>query len=152
MGWLNESALIVHQWLDKMWRCLETILPFPQCCSFNSSLLRRWPDDYLLQMKPLKNPHREFFFLHVAPSHDYQMSNSWIACLGIHSFPPNSVHPYPVLFTSNLRNPVPSRQAGSLVLLGTLVGLSPFFPRRPLCSKTKAAFYLLPTKPYLDLF
>lgn len=78
------------------------------------------------------------------------MSNSWIACLGIHSFPPNSVHPYPVLFTSNLRNPVPSRQAGSLVLLGTLVGLSPSFFRRPLCSKTKAAFYLLPTKPYLD--
>lgn len=51
------------------------------------------------------------------------MSNSWIACVGIHSFPPNSVHPNPV-FTSNLRNPIPYRRAGSLVLLRTPVGLS----------------------------
>lgn len=36
-------------------------------------------------------------------SHDYQMANSWIACLGICSFP-RSLRPYPVLFTSTQKS------------------------------------------------
>lgn len=120
VDWIKAHS-VVYGWLYKTRWCLKTIISFTQCCSLNSSLLFRLPGYYLLQIKPLN----KCLFFHIAPSHDYQMSNSWIACLGIHSFPPNAVHPYPVLFTSNLRNPVPYRRTGSLVLLRTPVGLSP---------------------------
>lgn len=93
LGWLLNkqfASILYHQLL------YATSLHNKQCPSLQlrPSALLLMKSIYLRMLT-----YKPFCLPTVFLSHGYQMTNSWIACLGICSFP-RTQWPYPVLFTS----------------------------------------------------